>query len=212
MRWLRNIIERMRTQRRSLWFFSDCAAIFLLWLGAALSLLTLGAFLGAGIFSFYRAALAFHWCLGLLGHCAADSDAESLTMAINGLELLLLAPLAYLLLVSLAYYIERYRKPADAVSNPGEISADALLSRTKALAVSLLISTVSVDLVGRLLGKDPAHNLTWSLSGIEFLMIFLFTVYYIILQRHAGESARGEHHSSIPQEAERRHPPDAPQT
>ena len=133
-------------------------------------------------------------------------------MAISGLELLLLAPLGYLLLVSLAYYIERYRRPIDAASQTGEISADALLSRTKALATSLLISTVAVDLVGRLLGKDPTHDLTWSLSGIEFVMIAVFTAYYLILQRHAGESARREPHPALPQESETRPPPDTTQS
>ena len=119
-----------------------------------------GGVIIAAILAIAIVALGFWECgwgvyLGLsemvhLRH-TVESRAEVVTFIIRGIELELLAPLLYLVVIKLATYVLRVRSASAAV----EAEAKARLVGVKALAVGLLVTMIATDLTGKILGQKP---------------------------------------------------------
>ena len=94
---------------------------------------------------------------------------------IEGVELLLLAPLAYIVLVNLARYVHTW------MIRKSDEKAKASLLGVKALVVGLLIAMIATDLVGKVLsdnGLDPTSAIFESLV-IGVLIIYCFELEWV---------------------------------
>lgn len=107
-------------------------------------------------------------------------DALALKMSVRALEYLLLAPLPYLLMLSMVRYVESMAA--------GEISGHvrAELAEVKAFWVSLLIGILGATLVAKALADGKIGYETAISGGI---VIALLSVYYYGLKKFASSEA-----------------------
>jgi hypothetical protein len=132
--------------------------------GAAVAMAGL---LSVGLWKLLHAGLVF-WPAG-----STSATEEALREAISGFEFLLLAPLGYFLLLSLARYASR-RKEGQAGHK-----AKAELLTVKALGAGLLVAVLAANLVGRLLDATPPNIIVVLL---ECLAIVVIAVYSFLLE------------------------------
>jgi hypothetical protein len=91
---------------------------------------------------------------------------------LDGFEFLLLAPLAFVIVVSVGRYLQALLM--DLTAN----EAEHQLHRVKGLIISLMISIVATDLVKRFVGQADVNFRALIFGGS---LIFLFIIYYILL-------------------------------
>src|SRR5262249_7980708 len=91
---------------------------------------------------------------------------------LDGFEFLLLAPLAFVIVVSIGNYL-RALLQYDRV-----IEAEHQVHRVKGLIISLMISIVATDLVKRFVGQPDLKTDALVFGGT---LIILFSVYFILL-------------------------------
>lgn len=126
-------------------------------------------------------------------------------VAFQGLELLLFAPLPFLLLRSIAEYVSDLNRKAEVLSRIArkqitategkiEISSSpgkAGLMETKALSIGLLFTIVATHLVGKILGGDSsasAHELSHSQIGVSFGLLLVLFVAFVLIDRFSHRS------------------------
>ena len=85
----------------------------------------------------------------------------------------LLAPLPYLVLVSLATYVSRSRDRVD------DHLARSRLLGVKAISISLLIAVLAADLVGQILSRE---DLEYETAAVYGLGLTLLIVYFVVLE------------------------------
>lgn len=117
-------------------------------------------------------------CCGVLEKQSEASTSPGIAMALRGLEMLFLAPLAWLTLVCMLRYIESFKK------GPGldELArAIGPMHEVKGQIIGLMIAVVSTEMVRRVLGPD---ELAYSFIAGGLGLILVLTLYLHTL-RHS---------------------------
>jgi uncharacterized protein YacL len=107
----------------------------------------------------------FHVAAAASGPSSSERAAHQV---IRGVEILLLAPLAYFVLVNLARYVQTWKSGDD------DEKAKSNLLGVKALVVGLLIAMVATDLVGKILSEKGLDEQS---ALLECLVILVLTAY-----------------------------------
>jgi hypothetical protein len=102
--------------------------------------------------------------------------------SLTALEIILVAPLPYLLVLGLTRYIKAlaYQEQAD------EFRRELL--EFKAFEVALFIAIIAAAVVGRVLGGE----LRWEFAGSVTLIISVLAAYYFLIEKAAKEAAEEE--------------------
>ncbi len=96
----------------------------------------------------------------------------TIVATLEGLEFLLLAPLAFVVTVSMSRYLEELiLKSAD--------DADHRVHRVKGLVVSLMMTTIATDIVKRLVSQSFSN--VWETVILEYLGLLVISVFLIII-------------------------------
>jgi uncharacterized protein YacL len=169
--------DKQSTGGKSAYHYLMPWALTLILLAACASSVLMGGLLITGVFEVGKGCLVYFGWYSLPAGILSR-EASTLHFAIRGIELLLLAPLAFLVLLSLARYIDSSRK-----STVDERTRCDLL-RVKALSVGLLIAVVAADLVGKILSHD---GLSYTAAVSESLVIVVLGAYFFILEKLARE-------------------------
>ncbi len=153
--------------------------------GSVLAALALGFLVLTGLLTIFKGVYSgLVSAVRNLAHPSAAMFSEQPAhQVIRGVELLLLAPLAFLVLVNLARYVKAWMDKED------DERAKADLLGIKALVVGLLIAMVATDLVGKILSED---GLDRSSALFESLVIGVLTVYCFGLEWLAIKVPRAE--------------------
>ncbi|MFH1679873.1 MAG: hypothetical protein ABIH26_04435 [Candidatus Eisenbacteria bacterium] len=132
-------------------------------------------------------------------------ESKALQMCLKGLEFFFLAPLAFLILQSLAKYIvsilrnqtdqestgsdgdERGASPDRRLAEREEHAAKCKVIGVKALVVGLMIATLATDLVGRALSRE---GLTYEIALSQAAVIAVLMAYVFLLERLAISAVR----------------------
>ncbi len=138
-----------------------CLTVALLAIGLARMVLSIAAYVGLREFP---------------AEIAGDRAAAVLDECIHGLEFLFLAPLPFLIPVSLGRYIR------DSKENRDDRQSKADLLSIKALTAALLIAVLASDVVGTALSSDGLHYET-AISST--LVIGVLALYFFGLERQA---------------------------
>ena len=155
----------------------DPIVLLIFMIAATLYVPVMVGLLSAGIIETCKVAYQFVWQLVVHKSTNGMAESELIAVAIRGIELLLLAPLGYFLLVSLAIYASTCR-------NPGiDIDARGKLLAVKALSVGMLIGVISTDMVGRILTAD---GISYKAAICECLAIMVLGAYFTLIERHVG--------------------------
>ncbi len=150
-----------------------------MFLGTGVACLVMILLFAAGFYEFSKAIAIFFKVIP--PHTEAYSpDVLALKMSVRALEYLLLAPLPYLLMLSMVRYVESMAV--------GEISGHvrAELAEVKAFWVSLLIGILGATLVAKALADGKIGYETAISGGI---VIALLSVYYYGLKKFACSEA-----------------------
>jgi hypothetical protein len=180
----------------------------ILGLGALIALVFMVAVLAAGMYELYVAIKDFFWhpmvtiagAHGAGAAVASVEDAAETTNAvvIGALEMFILAPIPYLTLVSLQFYVSRFigftviGRSGDGQAQEQQSSERmALLPKIKALIASMLVSLVAVHLVGAVLKSE----VTWRSVAPQLAIIIVLGAYFILLERmaHGAHGGRSPH-------------------
>ncbi len=113
-----------------------------------------------------------------IAHAEDDPSARLLEACIRGLELLFLAPLPFLIPVSLGRYIRDSKESRD------DRQSKADLLSIKALTTALLVAILASDIVGRALGAEGLH---YEESISTAVVIAVLALYLFGLERQARE-------------------------
>ena len=147
--------------------------------------LLMAGLLAAGIAEGAKACLIFFGRIAPpLGFSSPDGAAMEL--GLKAVELVLLAPLGYLFVSSLAIFIRALVEQ----ESEAWVSALHLVEGVKTLATSLLISIVAADLVGKILKADLLPVSTVLMEGMIFLL--LITYFVALARRSKGRSGSTE--------------------
>ena len=138
-----------------------CLTVALLAIGLARMVLSIAGYVGLRAFP---------------AEIASDPAAAVLDECIKGLEFLFLAPLPFLIPVSLGRYIR------DSKENRDDRQSKADLLSIKALTAALLIAVLASDVVGTALSHDGLHYET-AISST--LVIGILALYFFGLERQA---------------------------
>jgi len=129
--------------------------------------------IGWGLFISMKGLLSWilHWPIEQGGQTipAVEGGIGSI---LDGFEFLLLAPLAFVIVVSVGNYLHALLLQPDADESEHQ------LHRVKGLIVSLMISIVATDLVKRFVGQAAVQFEPLIFGGS---LILLFTLYFILL-------------------------------
>lgn len=150
-----------------------CLGVISLALIAAMGFFTIGQ----GVWSFYKHCVA----PGAVHHEGSSNGGshEALHLTISGLEFLLLAPLSYLLLRSLADYIEDLAED----NKISEVAKESILE-AKILSIGLLFSIVATHLIGKLiLAHGEQQPLQWPEVSLTVALLAILGSVYLYLQR-----------------------------
>lgn len=141
--------------------------------------------LGAGLRELSKAILMFDW-----GNSEAGNEADlSIEFTIRALEMFIIAPLPCIVLQGVARHLSQYA----GVDSEMIVRARASLPEVKATIANILVSTVAVNLVGRVLetrkGFDSegllGDTLNWETVGSLLLIIVVLTGYYFVMEYSA---------------------------
>jgi hypothetical protein len=161
----------------------------------ALCFLNLGLIVGALILGGLFVAAFVHLYHAV--HSGLIGSSEALHQAIEGVELLFLAPLPFLIIYGLLQYLTA-RIPNEDIGNPESSerlkAARAEMFYLKAFAVSLFISAIAASLVGKLL-KEPGLTASETVAGV--LVILTLGGYFFLLES-LSDHARERHGDSRP--------------
>jgi hypothetical protein len=214
-----NLSRRQTPTRRGAFIrWLNRAAESIIGVSALIALLFMIAVLAAGMYELYVAIRDFFWhspevvlsgghpdAVSGVEHAAAKTNAA----IIEALEMFILAPIAYLTLVSLQFYVSRFigftvAARARGVAGHGvdssaqdssglEAQEDrslerlALLPKIKALIASMLVSLVAVHLVGSVLKGE----ISWPSAAPQLAIIIVLGAYFMMLERMAHEPRNG---------------------
>lgn len=140
--------------------------------------------LGIMVAGFYECGRGLAIFAGLL-RVEESVDAAAVTAIIHGIELVLLAPLLYFVVVSLDSYVHRLR------SRRVETPSRRRLLSVKALGVSLLITIIATDLTGELLTRPGLEfrEVAGQVAVLVVLAGYMFGLEFVVSER---QSARPE--------------------
>ena len=146
-------------------------------LGLLVAGLLMALLFAAGFVTISRAIWLFS--LELFGHESAGPRTHPLVESLRGLEYLFLAPLGYMIFLTLIRFLEGLVKIDDHPQK--EKAAERQMMTMKTLMVNLLVAVVATDLVSKILGSG---NLTLEVAIPELLVMTLFLGYLVLLHRH----------------------------
>jgi hypothetical protein len=118
-----------------------------------------------------------------------DEPHSGVQSVLHGLELLFLAPMPYLTVLTLAQVVHTYRAPS---LDP---SAASKLAHAKGFLSSLIIALLATDLARKLVSSSPPPLQT---SLLSLATIIILMIYYAILSYHA---LGHDHHTTRPDRA-----------
>lgn len=143
------------------------------------------AMLAAGLWELAKAIYMFGWTMAPeTSTLPYDADTprfgadSSIGLTIRALEMFIIAPLPCIVLQGMANHLNQYA----GVSKKALVLAEASLPKVKATMANILVSIVAVNLVGRVLNKDP---LDWETAGSLLLIIVVLTAYYFAMDYSA---------------------------
>jgi len=167
-----------RVEHRFVTFLRKCMGI-LFAVGSVLACLLMICLFGIGFIFLFKGLLGFF-------ERGEISGPDVIVSVLHGLEFFFLAPLPFLVLLSLARFFRSFLNPNE-VSND-ESKCDHQLHRVKALVVNLMIASVATDLLGRSL-----QGVTIETALGESLVMLLLGAYWFSLElvcsRHARSAA-----------------------
>jgi hypothetical protein len=134
----------------------------------------------AGFWMFVRAIANFSWRTRVPE--GTETNAFALVDALRGLEYFFLAPLGYLVFLTLIRYLENTVKSG---SDPHEEQrSEKQMVAVKVLIINLLLAIVATDLVSKILGPK---GLSVEAAGTEVFVMGAFAGYFLLLERHRRE-------------------------
>ena len=140
--------------------------------GLALAGLIMALLFVAGFKLFWDAIVIF------FGRAAAKVDVEpkafALVEALKGLEYFFLAPLGYLVFLTMIRFVR------STISGDFDELADKRIRNIKSLTMSLLIAVIATDLVSKILGPQ---GLGRDSAIAEILVMGALIGYYVLLER-----------------------------
>jgi len=140
---------------------------------------------------------------GRRGHSGSH---EAMKRALTALELILLAPLPYLLILGLSRYIRAlaFQESADEYRKE--------LLDFKAFEVALFIAIIAAATVGRALEHDDSRGLTYQFSISAALVIAVLSAYFLIIEWRSdvAEKEKREAMEHAAREAEKKRRQSAP--
>jgi hypothetical protein len=150
-------LEEIAKSVMAILFFVAYAAAFII-------MLAIGA---CGLSEIARSLLGY---AGILGASIEHEERvrNTITGTLVGFELLLLAPLVYVIVISVGRFL------FDIVQHGAAGASEHQMHRVKALMVNLMVSMVATDMLKRFIGH-PEVNITAAIYGGS--MILLLTVY-----------------------------------
>lgn len=122
-------------------------------------------------------------------HPDSSSAADAIAMALKGLEFLFLAPLGFMVVVSVGQYLRAMveNNGTDATARDGpRANAKAQLLTVKSFVVSLMIAVVATELVSRVLEPGELHTES-AFAGT--IVIVAFSLYLFVLEKFAKADA-----------------------
>jgi hypothetical protein len=142
----------------------------------------MAALLAAGFAEGAKASLVY-FGLVPIPNGFSSVDKAAMELGLKAVELVLLAPLGYLFVTSMAIFIHALVEEDD----NAWVEALHLVEGVKTLATSLLISIVAADLVGKILKDEPMPVAT---TLIECVIFVLLTGYLAALGRRSTAHGR----------------------
>ena len=131
----------------------------------------------AGFWMFVRAIAKFSWRTHVPE--GTEADAFALVEALRGLEYFFLAPLGYLVFLTLIRYVE---STVNTGSDPhADQRSEKQMVAVKVLIINLLLAIVATDLVSKVLGPK---GLSVEAAGTEVFVMSAFAGYFLLLERH----------------------------
>lgn len=144
--------------------------------GLLAGLVLMAAFVIGGLALIGRAAIV------LLRSTQSDAGTHemALVQALSGIEYLFLAPLAFLVFLTLVRFVKKMVF--------GDINALGGYRVVKSLVINLMIAIIATDLVQKTVGQP---GLTLNVACTELLVIVVFAGYVLLIER-AGTRERRE--------------------
>lgn len=157
--------------------FVERASGRLIIVGLSISALVLLAFVAAGFFEIAAALCE------LLSHGGLASSKPAVAKALEGLELMFLAPTPLLVLLSLREYLNSMiAKKADGV-------ARARMAEVKAFMVSLMVAVIATDLIATAIHGQLCYESAFTRCAAIFVLGGYFVVLESLAHRGASHTA-----------------------
>src|ERR1700733_3935885 len=131
--------------------------------------------LTAGMWELMKAIRMFDWTMKPDASTPPLGADSSIGLTIRALEMFIIAPLPCIVLQGIANHLNQYVS----FDSKALVRAKASLPTVKATIANILVSTVAVNLVGRVLDRDP---LDWETVGSLLLIIIGLTAYYFVME------------------------------
>lgn len=166
--------------KHNAYFYLDRVIKFSMYIcswGALLSMLTL---IGVGLYSIFKGCLMF---FKIITHedQSLTHEAAALESAIRGLEFLFLAPLVYLLLLSVTrYLVSMHGSSSHESGNNQPLKARSDLLIVKAFNITLIIAVIAASLMGRAIS---VNGLTYENTLCGVLLIIVLVIYVVIQEK-----------------------------
>lgn len=173
------------------WLYQKVVSELMLWVLFVFSLINtalMAGFLMAGASEGFVALRTF------FGHApspgeASMSDRTAMELGLKSFELVLMAPLGYVLVSALAHFVVAL----DVGTRDDWSEAFRAVVGVKALATSLLISIVGANFVGKILEDRPLDLMT---SIVETLVFIVLVVYLLVLEHSQNASRKDRERKS----------------